>query len=597
VTADDDTPLSAWAQSVEAARLFAVDPVGLGHCLKARAGPQRERWLAMIKALMPDRPIRKIPLSITDDRLLGGLDLAGTLASGSPVLERGVLAGAHDGAIIIPSAERMTSGLAARIAAAHDRGEVSLQRDGFHDCLPARFGMIVLDESLEDGEAPPAALMDRIAFRCDLSSVAFGDIDAPDDQLAEEIITARIRLPKVTVSDEAIEALCAGAAAFGITSARAPILALRAARAAAALAGRDTVEQGDLLLAARLTFSWRATAIPQADEEPDQQDDAPEPETDRDGDENEPPDVTDPGELADILLDAIRASLPPDLLARLIGSRTNGAPSSLSGRSGALRKSGKRGRRIGSMHGDPRNGARLDVLATLRAAAPWQKIRMQTASELSRQDTRLRIRPNDFRTIRFAERRETLTIFAVDASGSLALNRLAETKGAVELLLADCYIRRDQVALIAFRGKEAELILRPTRSLLLAKRSLSGLPGGGGTPMASGIDASAALAQSALRRGQTPLIVFLTDGRANIARDGAAGRPAARDDALVSAKILSRFAIRSLLIDTSPRAEPQAEQLAAAMGAVYLVLPHVNAGAISGAVRSVWTNAGTQMHG
>jgi magnesium chelatase subunit D len=249
------------------------------------------------------------------------------------------------------------------------------------------------------------------------------------------------------------------------------------------------------------------------------------------------------------------------------------------------------------MHGDPRTGARLDVLATLRAAAPWQKIRIQTASRSPSQDTRLRIRPNDFRTIRFAERRETLTIFVVDASGSLALNRLAETKGAVELLLADCYIRRDQVALIAFRGKEAELILPPTRSLLRAKRSLSGLPGGGGTPMARGIDASAALAQSALRRGQTPLIVFLTDGRANIARDGAPGRPTARDDALVSAKILSRFAIKSLLIDTSPRAELQAEQLASAMGAVYLALPHVNAGAISGAVRSVWTNAGTQMHG
>jgi magnesium chelatase subunit D len=391
--------------------------------------------------------------------------------------------------------------------------------------------------------------------------------------------------------------LCAGAAAFGIASTRAPILALRAARASAALAGCDTVEKGDLLLAARLVFSWRATAIPQADEEPDQQDDAPEPETDTDGGESEPPDATDPGELADLLLDAIRASLPPDLLARLIGSRPNGAPSSLSGRSGALRKSGKRGRHIGSMHGDPRTGARLDVLATLRAAAPWQKIRTQTEIRSSGQAARLRIRPGDFRTIRFAERRETLTIFAVDASGSLALNRLAEAKGAVELLLADCYIRRDQVALIAFRGREAELILPPTRSLLRAKRSLSGLPGGGGTPMASGIDASLAQAQSALRRGQTPLIVFLTDGRANIARDGAPGRPAARDDALVSARILSRFAIKSLLIDTSPRAEPQAEQLAAAMGATYLALPHVNAGAISGAVRSVWTSAGTQMHG
>jgi magnesium chelatase subunit D len=198
----------------------------------------------------------------------------------------------------------------------------------------------------------------------------------------------------------------------------------------------------------------------------------------------------------------------------------------------------------------------------------------------------LQIRSSDFRTIRFAERRETLTIFAVDASGSLALNRLAEAKGAVELLLADCYRRRDQVAVIAFRGAKAEMLLPPTRSLVRAKRCLSGLPGGGGTPLASGMDMATAQAQSALRRGQTPLIVLLTDGRANISRAGQPGRPAALSDARNSALALRECRIRSLLIDTSPRPDPRAEELAATMNATYLALPRMDASAISGAVKA-----------
>ena len=104
----------------------------------------------------------------------------------------------------------------------------------------------------------------------------------------------------------------------------------------------------------------------------------------------------------------------------------------------------------------------------------------------------------------------------MDASGSSALHRLAEAKGAIELLLASCYVRRDRVALVAFRGQSAELLLPPTRSLVRAKRSLASLPGGGGTPLAAGIDVSLLLADAVQRRGGTPTIVLLTDGRANV---------------------------------------------------------------------------------
>jgi magnesium chelatase subunit D len=180
--------------------------------------------------------------------------------------------------------------------------------------------------------------------------------------------------------------------------------------------------------------------------------------------------------------------------------------------------------------------------------------------------------------------RTTTTIFAIDASGSQAMHRLAEAKGAVELLLADCYARRDKVAVIGFRGRAAEVLLAPTRSLVRAKRQLAGLPGGGGTPLASGIDAAHALAASVRRAGATPLVVLLTDGRANVARNGQPGRPEAQADALAAARQLGASGVATLLIDTSPQAQPAAQALASALRARCVALPHATAQGMSQAV-------------
>ena len=185
----------------------------------------------------------------------------------------------------------------------------------------------------------------------------------------------------------------------------------------------------------------------------------------------------------------------------------------------------------------------------------------------------------------FKHRSETATIFLVDASGSSALHRLAEAKGAVELLLADCYVRRDQVAVIAFRHRGAELILPLTKSLARAKRSLSALPGGGGTPLAAAIDDAVVLAEGLRRRGITPTLVLLTDGRANVARNGAGGRERAQEDALQAARTCRAMRLTGLLIDTSPSPSPPAARLASEMGARYLPLPRADAAAISRAVR------------
>jgi len=562
------------SDAVQAALLIAVDPVGLGGAvLRAAPGLAREGWLAGLRAALPaGTPWRRLPLGIPDSRLLGGLDLPGTLAAGRPVLERGVLADADGGVVVASMAERLEANTAAKLAAVLDAGQVAVQRDGLDLALPARLALIALDEGLTPEETLPAALAERLAFRLEPEAVPLGS--------ASQVAAARARLDQVAVPDALLAALCGTAMQFGIATLRAPLFALRAARAAAALAGRDAVTEGDAALAVRLVFGPRATRLPES--EPEQPETPPAPE-DSPQDSAQPEPQPGPQELQEMLLEATRAALPAGLLAALgAGARDAARRAGAQGREGQRRLSALRGRPVGTRAGALRAGARLSLVETLRAAAPWQGIRRRERGD--RPGPLVLVKQDDVRLLRFQQHTETTAIFAVDASGSAALARLAEAKGAVELLLADCYVRRDRVAVVAFRGRAAELLLPPTNSLLRAKRSLAGLPGGGATPLAAGIDAAMALAEEARRRGRTPLLVLLTDGRANIARDGMAGRPRAEADALAAAAPCRAAGIATLLVDTAPRPQPFAKQLAEAMGARYLALPSVDSQKLSAAV-------------
>jgi len=575
----------AWSDAVTAAQLFAVDSIGTGVLVRSRAGPVRDRWLAILRAaLPPSHPLKHLPLRIADGRLLGGLDLNATLLAGCPVAERGLLAETDGGVLLIAMAERLSSATTVHITAAMDAHQTVVERDGLSLRMPARFGVIALDEGLED-EFSPAALRDRLAFHVDLYDMPLRDADEVESNGAA-IVAARGRLPSFRVNDAQIEAISAAAGALGIVSLRAPLLAIRVACASAALSGHVAIEQDDIALAARLVLAPRALVFPEANET-DRPEQPPEPQSEQsegdDAPDEEKPDID--RALDEVMLAAVQAALPPDVLAALRASA--GRPRGRSqGKAGALQKSGKRGRPAGVLRGELRAGARLNLIETLRAAAPWQPLRRREAAATGAESARPRvlIRKDDFRISRFKQRAESATIFVVDASGSAALHRLAEAKGAVELLLADCYIRRDQVALIAFRGSIAELLLPPTRSLARAKRSLAGLPGGGGTPLAAGLDAAFSLSDSVRRRGQTPTIILLTDGRANIARDGGQGRPRAEEDAMSAARQLRAAGITTVLVDTSPRPGALAENFAREMGARYLPLPHADATTLSKAI-------------
>ncbi len=423
-----------------AAAMFAVDP-SIGLWLRGGHGPARDAILSRLQDWFGvEAPWRKAPLGVGDDRLLGGLDVAATLRAGKAVVQTGLMAEAHGGALVLPMAERIAASAAGKIAVAMDLGVVAIAREGFEREWPARFGVLALDEGVED-ETPPSALTDRLGLVADVTGMSLRDIEPPAYD-AQDI--ARARATQVFADDRVAATLTAVAARVGVISLRAPLFALRAARALAALQGRTAVTDEDVSLAAALTIAPRATQSPAPEEAPPEPP-PPEPPPETPDAQDQPDNQPQVGELDEIVLQAVKAALPADLLARLAVAEHARRKAASAGKSGATQASKLRGRPMEARPGNPREG-RLALVATLRAAAPWQRLRTREAGRLS-------VEVDDLRITRFKQKKGTTTVFIVDASGSQAARRLSEVKGAVERLLADCYVRRDSVALVVFRGK------------------------------------------------------------------------------------------------------------------------------------------------
>ena len=547
--------LRAWERAALALGVLAVDPVGLGGLwLRARSGPARERFLEGLGRL--PLPLRKVHPNIPEDQLFGGIDLTAALQAGRIVRCSGILE--DPAAIVLTMAERCPPRLAAHLAKAIDR---------------STHAVIALDEGADRDEIAPPALIDRLGLFVALDGVPVGatrDWMVPSEGLA----AARDRLRHVELGDDGIRILVETAAALGIGSLRPPLQAMAAAKALAALAGHGAVCEDDLRNAVDIVYAHRAAmADPGEDEGSEMPDPSEAP--------GEPSAAETQGAEAapDLLLEAAQTALPAGVLEALAAGRAARARGAAEG-SGATRKGNRRGRPRPARPGHPSGGGRVDIVATLRAAAPWQRIRRAAQPD----GPPVLIRTSDIRIRQFEETSDRLLIFTVDASGSLAMARLAEAKGAVELLLGQAYSRRDHVALIAFRGETAEVLLPPTRSLLQAKRRLQALPGGGGTPLASGLARALETAELARSKGMTPALALLTDGRANIALDGSPGRGAAAADAERMARILRAEGLPGLVVDTAPRPQNALRDLAGILDARYIALPRADAHRLSAAV-------------
>lgn len=590
----------------QALLLLAVNPALAGVAMAAPVGSGKSTLARAFAALMPgDVPFVELPLNATEDRLIGGLDLEATLATGQRVIERGLLARADGGVLYVDGLNLLDGSCVAHLLETMAGGAVRIEREGLSARHRARFALIGTYDA-SDGEVR-RSLLDRLGLivpftaqadarlRAEVVRANSADADAADEiaVLRDVIAAARALMPRVAIRDEQVEALVQAALALGVEGNRADVFAVQAALAKAALDGRAEVDDDDLKLAMRLTLLPRATRTPQppAEEQPPQQDRSTEGRNDDAPSDAEEGKSDAPAEqrIEELLLSGAEAELPADILTLPFTLQRRGA----SGGRGATLNN-RRGRFVGAVEGSPR-GRRIAVLPTLIAAAPWQSTRASERPASSANPAaargRLELRPGDIRVKRFRDKAGMLYVFVVDASGSMALNRMREAKGAAIRLLQEAYVHRDQVALIAFRGQDAQVLLAPSQSVERAKRELDVLPTGGGTPLAAALLAAWETARQARGRGITQAtLVMMTDGRANVAwtalGDAQPGKDEIRRELEALSALLRADGVQAVVIDTQANylSRGEAPRLAQWLAGRYVYLPNAKAAQIASQV-------------
>lgn len=583
-----------WDDAIRIVMALGVGGRSLGGVIiRSSPGHARDQLAALYRDWSDaDTPFISCAGAFDAAALLGGLDVTATLATGKPSYHDGLLARAGNGVLIVRGAERIAPAQAAIIAQALDTGRTRTKQTGdrVQSSVPAT--LVLFDEGVSAEEITPAVLFDRVAFAIDVNAVSWRDCEnRPDDGLAR-IKRARAMMGDVQMSDALARAIAVAAENAGIEGIRPLLFSQRAAKIFAALDGRLTVNESDAALACRLVLRPRANAGAETENDlsPSPQEDRPPGDDGMQEKENAPSsadtqdDSTIDKALAEQLADIMTGSLTGGHLHLNFPRekrRTRHAGIISSSGEGVRVRNAFSGRAIGvESHRKRRNG-KINIIATLKSAAPWQRIRARDQRELSAQGlAKIRIYPSDLRVTQFEKRRGSSIIFVVDASGSAAFERLAETKGAIERLLQDCYSRRDVVSVVSFRGTQADILLPPTNALVRAKRALSALPGGGGTPLARGLFAAEMLAQKEQSRGRTPFLVVLSDGGANIDKHGQPGRAAARADGEAAARLIAGNGRAVLFFDTGRRPSPAARALADALCADYQVMPHAGSQAL-----------------